>query len=381
MQKRKNIFLSIISLVLILTFFVGKNGYLSASALTVSADSAILIDGKSGEVLYEKNSAKVRPMASTTKIMTAVVAIEDGNLDRIVRIPHDAVGIEGSSIYLCEGEELTLRQLLYALLLSSANDAAVAIAIDIGGSIEAFAELMNAKATELGLNDTHFDNPHGLDSKYHYTTAKDLASLAAYAMSMPEFRSIVSKYKATIPMQGNESGRLVVNHNKLLRSYSGAIGVKTGFTKKSGRCLVSAAERDGALLIAVTLSAPNDWRDHTTLLDFGFSNYESVNLSNIAIDFSIPVVSGCSDSVVCGIDRGIAVLLPRARGNVICKIEADRFLYAPVDKNEAVGSARFYCDGKEIAGAKLTALERVELKTQKYSFWDKIKNFFGIYLS
>ena len=378
MPKRKHFFISVISLFLLFTFSVTPLPLLRASALSLSADSAILIDGKSGEVLFEKNADKIRAMASTTKIMTAVIAIESGGLDRRVRIQKEAVGIEGSSVYLCEGEELTLRQLLYALLLSSANDAATAIAIDIGGDIEGFVALMNRKAVELGLESTHFDNPHGLDSESHYTTARDLASLASYAMGIPEFRSIVSKYKEYIPFQGNENGRLVVNHNKLLRSYSGAVGVKTGYTKKSGRCLVSAAERDGALLIAVTLSAPNDWQDHTALLDFGFDNYESVRLDGIALSFRIPVVSGASDSLLCAPAHEVSVLLPKSRSNIVCRIEADRFLYAPVSISESVGTATFYCDGREIARVDLVALEAVETAPRRPSLLEKIKYFFGL---
>lgn len=378
MLALKKAYLFTFSLLLIVSLLSGSNA-LHLSALEVSADSAILIDGKSGTVLYEKNAEQIRPMASTTKIMTALIAIESGNLDRTVRIPKDAMGIEGSSVYLCEGEELTLRQLLYALLLSSANDAAVAIAIDIGGSVENFASLMNQRAIALGLSDTHFDNPHGLDSDAHYTTAKDLATLAAYAMSLPEFRNIVSTYKQTIPMNNGENTRLTVNHNKLLRSYKGAVGVKTGFTKKSGRCLVSAAERDGTLLIAVTLSALNDWSDHTSMLDYGFERYETVKLTDGMINFYIPVVSGQSSSVLCGYVQDISVLLPRSRGNVICRIETERFLYAPVEKSEAVGNVTFFCDGKEVGKAEIVSLERVELSPQRLSLWDKIKIFFGIY--
>ena len=267
---------------------------------------------------------------------------------------------------------------MYALLLSSANDAATAIAIEIGGSIEGFSDLMNDTAKKIGLNNTHFDNPHGLDSDTHYTTAKDLAALAAYAMKIPEFREIVSKYKAQIPMCGTENGRLLVNHNKLLKSYEGVIGVKTGFTKKSGRCLVSAAERDGALLIAVTLSAPDDWRDHAAMLDYGFENYVSVPLSDGNINVNIPVVSGKADTVSCGTLEDVHVLLPKDHKNIVCRVESDRFLYAPVDVGESVGKVIFSCDGKTLAELELVALHPIELKPQKYTFWDKIKDIFGI---
>lgn len=349
----------------------------SASAPSLSAQSAILIDAKSGTVLFQKNADRPRPMASTTKIMTAVIAIESGRLDRTVKITKESVGIEGSSIYLCEGEILTLRQLLYALLLSSANDAATAIAIEVGGSIEGFTELMNKKAELLGLTNTHFDNPHGLDSDNHYTTASDLAALAAYAITLEEFRNIVSCYKHSIPMSGNENGRLLVNHNKLLKSYGGVIGVKTGFTKKSGRCLVSAAERNGTTLIAVTLSAPDDWRDHAAMLDYGFENFVSVPLSDGGIIFDIPVISGVSSTVGCASLKSAYALLPKDHGAIVCKVEADRFLYAPVDKGEKVGKITFVCDGKILGEIEITATEDVALCKQKVSLWDKIKNLFG----
>lgn len=377
MSVIKKLARAMIALTVLFSVFIDGSLF-SVSALSVSADSAILIDGKSGAILYSKNAQRVRPMASTTKIMTALLAIESGNLDRSVTVTRESVGVEGSSIYLTEGEELTLRQLLYALLLSSANDAATAIAIEIGGSVEDFAEMMNKKAAQLGLSSTHFDNPHGLDSGSHYTTANDLALLAAHAMSIPEFRSIVSCYKTTIPMQGAPNGRLIVNHNKLLRSYPGAVGIKTGFTKKSGRCLVSAAERDGALLIAVTLAAPNDWQDHRAMLDYGFENYVSVPLTDGGISFEIPVVSGESASVSCKLKDETDVLLRKDHGSIVCRIEADRFLYAPVARGESVGSVTFICDGRELAASEILTLDEVRLSRKPLSLWDKIKLFFGI---
>ena len=378
MSVKRRLIRSITSFFIAVALLYNIGMPLPISALSLSAQSAVLIDGKNGSVLFEKNAHILRPMASTTKIMTAVVAIESGDLDRTVIIPQEAVGVEGSSIYLCKDEALTLRQLLYALLLSSANDAATAIAIEIGGNIEGFAELMNQKAAALGLKNTHFDNPHGLDGKTHYTTACDLALLAAYAMSIDEFREIVSKQKFSIPMLNNENGRLLVNHNKLLRSYQGVIGVKTGFTKKSGRCLVSAAERDGALLIAVTLAAPDDWRDHTAMLDYGFENYESVTLSDGNIALNIPDRCGKQPSVNCEATDSISLLLPKDHGSIICRIEADRFLYAPVSAGESVGKITYICDGRKLAESELFASEDIELKKQSYTIWDRIKELIGI---
>ena len=369
MSVCKKIFCFFFSSIIIICFLTSST---PTNAISVSAESAILIDAHSGKVLYQKNANAVRPMASTTKIMTALVAIENFDLNSKVRISPEATGIEGSSIYLCAGEELTLRQLVYALMLSSANDAATAIAIYCCGSIEAFAALMNDKAQDLGLKSTHFDNPHGLDSTAHYTTASDLAQLTAYAIRIPEFKEIVSTYKTEIPLEKNNTARLLVNHNKLLRSYDGAIGVKTGFTKKSGRCLVSAAERNGTVLIAVTLKAPDDWRDHTVMLDYGFENYVSKKLSP---QLSIPVISGSASVVPCSLSSDLSVLLPKDHGDLVCRIEASRFEYAPISKGEVLGTAIYFCDGKEIARADIVALESVKLKKQRYTIWDRIINF------
>ncbi len=372
MSVCKKIFCFLLASVLLIGVLVYT---VPVSAISVSAKSAILIDANSETVLYEKNGREKLPMASTTKIMTALVAIEGFDLEETISIPSEATGIEGSSIYLCVGEKLTLRQLLYALLLSSANDAATAIAIHCSGSIEAFAEKMNSTAKAIGLESTHFDNPHGLDSKDHYTTAYDLAKLTAYALKISEFKKIVSTYKAEIPLGDNKNARLLVNHNKLLRSYDGAIGVKTGFTKKSGRCLVSAAERNGTVLIAVTLKAPDDWRDHTVMLDYGFENYVSEKLSPDPSVFSMPVVSGTASTVACAAREDIYALLPKDHGVLICRIEMPRFEYAPIAKGEILGKVTYFCDGQELASTDIVALQDTSLEKQKYTIWDRITNF------
>ena len=247
----------------------------TAESVSVSAYAAVLYEPVSGTVLFEKNSREVLPVASTTKIMTALVALENGDCDKKISVSPKACGIEGSCIYLTAGEKLTLEDLLYALMLESANDAAAAIAYEISGGIDEFAALMNKKAVELGLSDTHFTNPHGLDNEAHYTTASDLAKLTAHAMKNDRFRKIVSTYKYQIPMNG-DGVRVLLNHNKLLKLSQDVIGVKTGFTKRSGRCLVSAAERDGVAVIAVTLNAPDDWNAPRSMLWLGFAEYHNV---------------------------------------------------------------------------------------------------------
>ncbi len=244
---------------------------LCGRAGAMSAQSAVVIDADTGEVRYEHNADAVLPMASTTKIMTAIVAIEQGDIDRTYTVKPEYTQTEGSSMYLKPGETVSIRDTLYGLMLMSGNDAALAIAGECGGQ-EAFVQAMNDKAEALGLTNTHFENPNGLDGDTHHTTARELAELTAYALQNPDFREIVSTKNITC------AGRTMVNHNKMLSLYKGAIGVKTGYTKKCGRCLVSAAERNGRTLIAVTLNDPDDWNDHCTMLDEAFAQYTPVTL-------------------------------------------------------------------------------------------------------
>ncbi len=331
----------------------------------VSAKAAIGIESSSGEIFYAKNIDERLPMASTTKIMTAIIALENGNIEDTVKINKGAVGVEGSSIYLYENETLTLENLMYALLLESANDAAAAIAIHIGGSIEGFVDMMNDKANELGLVDTHFDNPHGLDSETHYTTARELAIIATYAMKIPTFRQIVSTYKTTIPLANGEGTRVLINHNKLLRNYDGAIGIKTGYTKKSGRCLVSASLRDGVELICVTISAPSDWQDHENILNLGNSLYENRTLAfKGELAFSIPIVNGkANELTIQNLDEIKATV--RKGSKIKTVIEAQRFLYAPILENQAVGKIIFLQDGNIIAESPLIATQSVDKAKNK----------------
>ena len=241
----------------------------AADVPSVSARSAILVSSY-GEVLFDKNADERLPMASTTKIMTCILAIENCDLDEVITVTPASAGIEGSSLYMKEGDVTTVRDMLYAAMLRSANDAASALAIHVSWSEEEFAALMNDKAGSLGMNDTHFTNPHGLPDKEHYTSARDFARLAAYAMENETFAKIASTQEYVVTING-EDRKPIKNHNRLLFTYDGCIGVKTGYTRSSGRCLVSAAERDGVRLICVTLSDSNDWRDHTALLDYGFN--------------------------------------------------------------------------------------------------------------
>ena len=356
---------------------------LPTAPVQVSAKAAILVEAQSGHVIYEKNPDLPLPMASTTKIMTALVALEQAPLDTVIAIAPEAVGVEGSSVYLVEGEKLTLEELLYALLLASANDAAVAIAVAVGGSVEGFAELMNRKAAELGLRNTHFVNPHGLDAEGHHTTARELAAVARAALENSTFREICSTKRRAIPGGGNERGRWLVNHNKLLTAYPDCIGVKTGYTKKTGRCLVSAAERDGVTLVAVTLGAPDDWRDHTAMLDHGFARYGSVNLCHPGFFSSpLPVVSGNREYVMVESTADLTLTLPRGHGSIRCVVELPRFVFAPVQAGQEVGRLVFWeeaSDGslRELGAVPLTAVFGTEAIIYRRGPWGKLRELFS----
>lgn len=346
-------------------------------SLSISAESAVLIDASDNTLLFSKNADTRMPMASTTKIMTALVALENGNTDSIVTIPKEAVGVEGSSIYLYEGERLTLLQLLYALMLESANDSAVAIAIEVGGSIDGFAKMMNDKATELGLTDTHFVNPHGLDHSNHYTTARELAIITSEALKNKIFCEIVSTKKITIPLNETEGVRLLINHNKMLQNYEGSIGVKTGFTKRCGRCLVSAAERNGLRLVSVTLNAPNDWNDHTKMLDYGFTSYVHITLASPnTYRLAIPVVGGNDNILICTNTMEMQATLPSLHKEIVCCVEAPRFVLAPIEKGAHIGTISYYCDGKLISESPLISVTKITSSASKSYIWDFILNFF-----
>ncbi|RED61577.1 D-alanyl-D-alanine carboxypeptidase family protein [Cohnella lupini] len=233
------------------------------------AKGAALADVTSGRLLFSQRGDEPMKIASLTKIMTAIVAIEHGRLDSTIKVSAKAAGKEGSSLYLKAGEKITLRNALYGLMLRSGNDAATAIAEHVGGSVEGFAYLMNKKAEEIGLTHSHFMNPHGLDEQGHYSSANDLAMLTVYALRNPDFKEIVGTRSKTVPNRDYPW----INKNKMLGMYDGADGVKTGYTKQALRTLVSSATRDGQQLVAVTLNDGDDWLDHRKLLDYGFANF------------------------------------------------------------------------------------------------------------
>ncbi len=329
------------AVVLCLVWMIAGTGVVSA--VEVSARSAIVMEQSTGRVLWEENADEVLAMASTTKIMTALCVLENATLDEVVCVTKEMSGIEGSSMYLEVGEELTVEQLLQGLMLRSGNDAAVALAVHVGGSVAGFVEVMNEKAAELGLEHTRFANPHGLPAEGHYTTARELAVITCAAYENADFCRIVSTERAVVPWKGHEYDRAMANKNKLLKSYEGANGVKTGYTKAAGRCLVSGAMREGMQVVAVALNAPDMWTDCAQLMDSAFEEYDMVQavregelLGTVACVFSeegLPVVAGES------------VSLPMKAGEA-----ADVTLHLP--KNIEAGVAR----GEQIGYANVEAV-------------------------
>lgn len=339
----------------------------------VSASAAVLMNAQDNSIIFQKNADQRLPMASTTKIMTCITALENGDPDQVVSVADEAIGVEGSSLYLCKGDTATLRDLLYAVMLRSANDAASAVAYHISGSIDEFARLMNGKAAELGLVNTHFTNPHGLHDAQHYTSASDLAALTSYAMKNSEFARMVSATEYTVSLNGGECKKPVANHNRLLRTYEGAVGVKTGFTKTSGRCLVSCAQRDGVRLIAVTLNAPDDWADHRAMLDLGFSEFVSMVVlekGQLRRQFD---VAGCEAVEAVNTEEITATV--RKGADITFKIEGERLLFSPVYKGDAVAQAIIFADGRELARVSLLATED-RLLYEKPSIYEKLKGLF-----
>ena len=341
--------------------------FFPVQASAISAEKAVVMDAATGRVLYERRGEEESLIASTTKIMTALVVCRQCNVLDRVRIPAEAVGIEGSSLYLREGEVLTVQELLYGLMLHSGNDAAVALAIYCGGTVEGFVEQMNDMARELGLENTRFANPHGLDAPDHHSTAKDLATLAAFAMEDPIFRQTVSTKTVTA---GERSLR---NHNKLLWQVAGADGVKTGYTRAAGRILVSSATREGRRLIAVTINAPDDWKDHAALLEDGFSRYTLTRI--IGTGERVETVSGAGgEGQAVELVAGEDFSYPVAEGEkVTLEPIGPGFVYAPVVEGADAGHAWVHIDGIAVGKISLRYGKTVErIPEEELSFWEKL---------
>lgn len=336
----------------------------------LSAESTILINADTGEILYRKNPYEERAMASTTKIMTTLITLEEGQLDRRFVVDSMAIRVEGTSMGLQEGDIVTRRALCYGMLLPSGNDAANAAAVSISGDISAFAEKMNKKALEIGMNNTSFANPSGLDADGHYSTAYDMALLTRYALKNEEFRNICGLSSASLEYGNPPYKRTLYNSNKLLNLYEGCIGVKTGFTDNARRCLVSAAERDGVTLIAVTLNAPDDWNDHEKLLDYGFSLLSPMEITPES--FTLPVFGGKETKISVSPEKNeIIGISPGSEQNVKIEYHIPAFLYADIEKGDKIGTAKIYYNDEEISAIPMIASEDSfrEIPEKTFSEW------------
>ena len=336
----------------------------------ISARSAVVVDCTTGRILYSRNCDEKSLIASTTKIMTALVVCEQCNvLDRVM-IPSEAVGIEGSSLYLKTGEILTVQELLYGMMLHSGNDAATALAIYCAGTVEEFAQRMNDKARGLGMKNSHFVNPHGLDSADHYSTAEDLAILTSYAMENPIFQKVVSTKTINIGQ------RQLRNHNKLLWQLDYVDGVKTGYTKAAGRILVSSGQKDGRRLVAVTIGATDDWNDHISLLENSYAKYrvrEVIEKDQI-LGFA-QVAGGTARQVQLKAEVPFAYALTEGEEPQI-HLPKPGFVYAPIAAGQKAGFAQVFLDGKLIGKVPLIYGETVEMeeieKMKKKRIWDRL---------
>lgn len=357
----------VIICLIIVSFFL-----FPTTANAVSAESYILIDADSGEALYEHNADDKMLIASTTKIMTALVTLEQAELSEAVEITYEAANVEGSSMYLEEGDTKTIEELLYGMMLVSGNDAATAIACYVAGSEAEFAELMNDKARELGLTNTSFTNPHGLDHENHYSTARDMAIIMAAAMENEDFVRINSTKNITI------DELTYTNHNKLLWNCEGVIGGKTGYTMAAGRTLVTCCERNGMRLICVTLNDADDWIDHTTMYDEAFSKYKAVDIiDESAVYAMMPVITGESFvEVPVSAEESVTVLVG-INDSVETSAELPRFAYADVSEGEPCGSLTWTVNGKEEGSVDLVYTESVQrIEPEEKSIFEKVKEFF-----
>lgn len=334
----------------------------ASEPFTVDAKAAVLIDAASERILFAQNADEKLPMASTTKIMTALLALENASLDEQVTAGKNAYGVEGTSIYLSEGETLSMEHMLYGLMLRSGNDAAVAIAEHIGGSVSGFAEMMNARAAELDA-DANFVNPHGLPAEGHAASALGLARIMREAMTIPEFRTITGTTRKVIPWVGNEYSRVLQNKNKLLTTYEGATGGKTGYTKAAGRCLVFSAERDGMELIGVVLGCPTWFDTATMMLDYGFENFRSETaLSPGQVVGEIVLSGGTSETVSIIAGNALTAAVPVGKPFTV-HYEYRKNLAAPVYQFEQIGVASIQMFNEILAECPLLAGETVERKS------------------
>ena len=346
----------------------------SASALDVSAKGMVLMNADTGEILASKNAHLRLSMASTTKLMTALLLAETGTPEKVVVTTKQMVTVEGSSMGLLEGDQVSYHALLAGMLLSSGNDAANTTAIAVAGSVDKFVQMMNDRAEQIGMTNTHFVTPSGLDDDEHYSTAYDMALLAVEALKNKYLAFAAASRTMTVSYGSPPYDRTLTNHNKLLGSYDGCIGLKTGFTKKSGRCLVSAARRNGCTVVAVTLCDPDDWDDHRALLDYGFGRLEPVDVTYKFEDNTIPVAGGDADRVRIATGQYICGCTAASKERVTGALRMLPFVYPDVSPGRIVGYVDYTYDNRVIRTEPVYALGDVKYKNVNKSFSDKVKD-------
>lgn len=330
----------------------------SGGAPAVSAGAAVLYCVNDGKVYFAQNENNKMKNASTTKVMTALLALEAAaEENKQVKFTQEMTA-EGSSMYLSVGDVVTLRDLAVGMLTCSGNDAANAAAISIDGSEEQFAKRMNSRAKQIGMKNTNFVTPSGLDDENHYSTAYDLALLMAYALENPDFAEITSQKAIKVDFIEPEDRSLTyANHNRLLSLYPDCIGGKTGYTQSAGRCLVTAAERDGLRFVCVTLNDRSDWKDHAALYDYGFENYAYYACDDTDFYLEVPVAGGEADTVTAGSDRKYGIVVKQEEKDQIQRtVYMDNFFYAPVKDGDYLGKIVYTLHGKIIAENPLQAM-------------------------
>ena len=341
----------------------------AAEEIATSAKACVVIDADTGRVLLHHNADAPLPMASTTKIMTALVALENASLEETVTAGRNAFGVPGTSIYLDLGESLTMEQMLYGLMLASGNDAAVAIAEHVAGSVDAFCSMMTARAEEIGCENTVFMTPHGLPNIHHHTTAFDMALIAREAMQNPTFRTIVSTQKMQIPWQGHDYDRVLTNKNKLLSTYEGATGIKTGYTNKAGRCLAFSAQRNGMELIGVVLNCP-DWFDRAAaIMDEAFEKYEWVTLYNAGERVAeVEIIDGAIGAVgICALNRVGASVVKGTTPTPV--LDLPDKMHAGIRAGDRVGTVTVYDGDRAVHSVALIAMEDAPEGRFRHRLW------------
>ncbi|MBO5223072.1 MAG: D-alanyl-D-alanine carboxypeptidase [Clostridia bacterium] len=368
-MKRKIISIVVCFLLIVSLFpFMQKTSEVQA----YTEKGMAVIERDSGRLLYSSHENVRLPMASTTKIATCITVIENcEDLDKEVAVPDEAVGVEGSSVYLKKGEKLKIRDLLYGLMLRSGNDCATALAVTVGKSIDGFARMMNETAQRAGAQNTNFTNPHGLHDEGHYTTALDLARISAYAMKNDEFLQIVSTKQTRIQ---NSDGycRVLTNKNKMLTMLEGANGIKTGYTKKAGRCLVSSASRDDMTVICVVLDCPDMFNRSAELINRAFDEYSLVKIIDKQSVAQAGVEGGKSETVHLAPSKEFAYPLKNSEKNGLeIKVSGIENMTAPVKKGIKNGKIEVFVDKQLIFFDNLFTIYNVESK----NLWDKLKEF------